>query len=112
VYKTQRLPSYCDRVLWKSMPPLASHVQLQTLSHLPNVTTSDHKPVTHIRSMRVCPCLCLHVCACVLANVWQRPRHGDPAMIPTPIPSRDPTLTPSIGPDRHIGRSQRSSLSE
>ena len=31
-YKTQRIPSYCDRVLWKSMPPLQGHVHQTSLA--------------------------------------------------------------------------------
>ena len=44
-YKNQRIPSYCDRVLWKSMPPLAALVEQTRYVSLPEVTTSDHKPV-------------------------------------------------------------------
>ena len=44
-YKTQRTPSYCDRVLWKSMPPLKTLLELTNYTALPSVTTSDHKPV-------------------------------------------------------------------
>ena len=44
-YKNQRIPSYCDRVLWKSMPTLASLVQNTRYEMLPDVSTSDHKPV-------------------------------------------------------------------
>ena len=45
VYKEQRVPSYCDRVLWKSMPPLARCVSKLSFDSLPQVSTSDHKPV-------------------------------------------------------------------
>lgn len=41
----QRIPSYCDRVLWKSMPPLAGCVKQRFLRSAPTVSTSDHKPV-------------------------------------------------------------------
>jgi len=44
-YKDQRIPSYCDRVLWKSMPSLAFCVKQVSLRSLPEVSTSDHKPV-------------------------------------------------------------------
>lgn len=44
-YKDQRIPSYCDRVLWKSMPPLRGHVTQTSLINVPAVSTSDHKPV-------------------------------------------------------------------
>ena len=45
VHKKQRIPSYCDRVLWKSMAPLASLVAQTSLSSVEAVSTSDHKPV-------------------------------------------------------------------
>ena len=44
-YKLQRVPSYCDRVLTKSMPPLAPLLSPLSFTNLPNVSTSDHKPV-------------------------------------------------------------------
>jgi hypothetical protein len=44
-HKKKRIPSYCDRVLWKSMPPLAANVTQSFLCSAPNVSTSDHKPV-------------------------------------------------------------------
>jgi endonuclease/exonuclease/phosphatase family metal-dependent hydrolase len=44
-YKDQRIPSYCDRVLWKSMPPLAGKLVQTKYTSLPRVSTSDHKPV-------------------------------------------------------------------
>jgi len=44
-FKDQRIPSYCDRVLWKSMPPLRANVVQTSLSSVPAVSTSDHKPV-------------------------------------------------------------------
>jgi len=44
-YNTKRIPSYTDRILWKSMPPLSGHVT-QTAYHAAiDVATSDHKPV-------------------------------------------------------------------
>jgi len=44
-YKDQRIPSFCDRVLWKSMPPLRDFITLTSFTSLPAVSTSDHKPV-------------------------------------------------------------------
>jgi len=44
-YKAQRTPSYCDRILWKSMPPCVGRLT-QTFCHsVPEVSTSDHKPL-------------------------------------------------------------------
>ena len=51
-YKDQRIPSYRDRVLWKSMPPLRAHLQQTSLTTLPGVSTSDHKPVRAPRQRR------------------------------------------------------------
>ena len=44
VYTQQRIPSYCDRVLWKSMPPCKMRLRLQSLRSIEEVSTSDHKP--------------------------------------------------------------------
>jgi len=51
-YKDQRIPSYCDRVLWKSMPPLEDFLQQTSLISLPEVSTSDHKPVVSTFTVR------------------------------------------------------------
>ena len=44
-YTEQRVPSYCDRVLWKSMPAVAACLQQTAYTSVPQVSTSDHKPV-------------------------------------------------------------------
>lgn len=44
-HKEQRVPSYCDRVLWKSMPQWKDRVQPLSQRMLADVSTSDHKPV-------------------------------------------------------------------
>ena len=44
-YKTQRTPSYCDRILWKSQAPLQAKLKQLSLASVPAVSTSDHKPV-------------------------------------------------------------------
>ena len=44
-YLTQRTPSWCDRILWKSMPPVKANLVQTMLTSVPCVTTSDHKPV-------------------------------------------------------------------
>lgn len=44
-YKQQRVPAYCDRVLWRSMPTLAQAVVQTHYGSVTSVTTSDHKPV-------------------------------------------------------------------
>jgi len=50
-YNPQRIPSYCDRVLWKSMPAWADHLQQESLESVLEVTTSDHKPVVSTFSL-------------------------------------------------------------
>lgn len=44
-YKDHRIPSYCDRVLWKSMPALADMLSCTSFHSVPSITTSDHTPV-------------------------------------------------------------------
>jgi len=44
-YKKNRIPSYCDRVLWKSMPQRREAVRQTLFTGLEDVSTSDHKPV-------------------------------------------------------------------
>ena len=44
-YKKQRVPSYCDRVLFKSAPHVKGNVHVKKYQGCPQVSTSDHKPV-------------------------------------------------------------------
>jgi endonuclease/exonuclease/phosphatase family metal-dependent hydrolase len=44
-YKNQRIPSYCDRVLWKSLPARSNELQCTTFNAVPEIMSSDHKPV-------------------------------------------------------------------
>eukprot|EP00300_Choanocystis_sp_HF-7_P012534 c17928_g1_i1.p1 GENE.c17928_g1_i1~~c17928_g1_i1.p1 ORF type:complete len:608 (+),score=81.53 c17928_g1_i1:33-1856(+) len=44
-YNDQRIPSWCDRVLWKSMPSLLQDVRLVSFESVPMLRTSDHIPV-------------------------------------------------------------------
>jgi len=46
-HKDQRIPSYCDRILWKSMLNDGKLKQI-SLRSVPEVSTSDHKPVVSI----------------------------------------------------------------
>lgn len=41
----ERAPSYCDRILWKSLPPHKGNVAQHLFTSAPGVTSSDHKPV-------------------------------------------------------------------
>ena len=54
LYKKQRTPSYCDRVLWKTLvPKYASQVRQMLLNGVVDVTTSDHKPV--VSALHIAP---------------------------------------------------------
>lgn len=44
-YFAQRVPSYCDRVLWRSAPGAADCFKLEDFSAAASLVTSDHKPV-------------------------------------------------------------------
>ncbi|KAG7381364.1 hypothetical protein PHYPSEUDO_006069 [Phytophthora pseudosyringae] len=44
-YLLERVPSYCDRVLYKSLPGLRANLKLQRFSCYEAIATSDHKPV-------------------------------------------------------------------
>lgn len=44
-YNKKRIPSYCDRVLWKSLPGMSSDIHCEYVSCYESITTSDHKPV-------------------------------------------------------------------
>ncbi|KAG7382660.1 hypothetical protein PHYBOEH_010394 [Phytophthora boehmeriae] len=44
-YLLERVPSYCDRVLYKSLPGLQGNLKLQRFSCIESIATSDHKPV-------------------------------------------------------------------
>lgn len=42
---SQRIPSFCDRVVYRSAPGAATCLQLESFSAAPSLVTSDHKPV-------------------------------------------------------------------
>ena len=52
-YHMKRTPSYCDRILWKSMPPLHGRLVQSSLFSVPQVSSSDHKPV--VSTLEVTP---------------------------------------------------------
>lgn len=45
-YNAKRIPSWCDRVLWCSLPGAAPALHLTDYSAASEVTSSDHKPVS------------------------------------------------------------------
>lgn len=44
-YSPKRLPSWCDRVLWSSLGGTAKNLELLEHTSVPQVVSSDHKPV-------------------------------------------------------------------
>jgi hypothetical protein len=44
-YLDQRIPAYCDRVLWRSLPPVKDDLEIHAYSSLEQLSTSDHKAV-------------------------------------------------------------------
>lgn len=44
LYNSKRVPSYCDRVLWRALPHC--RVRCESYRSHPEITTSDHTPVT------------------------------------------------------------------
>lgn len=44
-YQAVRVPSYCDRILWHSLPLHRNHVRLREYNCVASIDTSDHKPV-------------------------------------------------------------------
>jgi hypothetical protein len=44
-FNPQRVPSYCDRVLYKSLPALRSNLQCLSFQSVDAIATSDHKPI-------------------------------------------------------------------
>lgn len=44
-FDTARVPSYCDRMLYRSMPGCTGCLQLVSFNSAPEVSSSDHKPI-------------------------------------------------------------------
>lgn len=53
MYQKERVPSYCDRVLWHSLPVHRKHAVLLEYSAVPSINTSDHKPVYAVFELTV-----------------------------------------------------------
>lgn len=84
-YKNQRVSSWCDRVLWKSLPALAGDVQLVDGSYTghPSIATSDHKPVSAAFELALRPA--------GVADLSQQQQHGsrvNPVQKQSPAASR------------------------
>lgn len=53
MYQKERVPSYCDRVLWHSLPVHRKHAVLLEYRAVPSINTSDHKPVYAVFELTV-----------------------------------------------------------
>ncbi|GAB0497030.1 hypothetical protein MMPV_008353 [Pyropia vietnamensis] len=53
MYQKERVPSYCDRVLWHSLPVHRKHAVLLEYNAVPSINTSDHKPVYAVFELTV-----------------------------------------------------------
>jgi hypothetical protein len=54
-YNPARIPSWCDRVLWKSLPGFANMITSTLYEACPHYKTSDHKPVRAGFTVRLPP---------------------------------------------------------
>ncbi|CAM9225813.1 unnamed protein product [Chrysoparadoxa australica] len=98
-YNEKRVPSYCDRILHKSLPGLKSHLKLLDFTSCPQVITSDHKPVRASFSVELTPHLNIQVEE--PANPW-----GVPFLAPFKPQKR--SSTQQIGPPRAVHARRRS----
>ena len=53
--KKLRVPSWCDRVLWRSLPHLEGALAHKSTRPVPGVTTSDHKPLCSTFALTLSP---------------------------------------------------------
>lgn len=53
--KMLRVPSWCDRVLWRSLPHLDGALAHKSTRPVPGVTTSDHKPLCSTFELTLSP---------------------------------------------------------
>eukprot|EP00752_Nemacystus_decipiens_P002360 g2229.t2 len=54
-YSTKRIPSYTDRILWKSLPGHAPNLELLEFVSFPEITSSDHKPIHAAFNVKLTP---------------------------------------------------------
>lgn len=54
-YNLKRIPSWCDRILWKSLPGHKHRLSLVEHTSCEEVTTSDHKPMSALFSLTPAP---------------------------------------------------------
>ena len=69
-YSAKRLPSYTDRVLWRSMPGVEDLISLRQFSSSPEVCTSDHKPVSATFAIHCPPRPAVAYDPCRSPEIW------------------------------------------
>jgi hypothetical protein len=52
-YDRKRVPSYCDRILWRSKPGLQADHRQEWVRPVPALETSDHKPLTSYHLLKI-----------------------------------------------------------
>ena len=52
-YTRKRIPSYCDRILFRSQPGLSGNHRQEWVQPVAAVASSDHKPVVSVHEVRV-----------------------------------------------------------
>ncbi|CAM9391250.1 unnamed protein product, partial [Discosporangium mesarthrocarpum] len=89
-YNPKRIPSYTDRVLWKSMPGHARNLRLTGYRSFPEISSSDHKPIHAAFDVYLSP-------EAVLASL-------PPEVSPQPRPWRQVVTPPrqSFSPHRRL----------
>lgn len=60
-YAAKRVPSWCDRVLWRSLPGVAADLTCTAYEAHPSISSSDHKPVSACFSVALHPAATLSV---------------------------------------------------
>jgi hypothetical protein len=64
MYNPKRIPSYCDRVLWRSLKHLKPLFQCHAFTGCHAFATSDHKPVSYMYA----PYICIKITGCGWAH--------------------------------------------
>ena len=81
----QRVPSWCDRVLWRSWPARAREVELLSYDSTPQLASSDHSPVAATFALdlrRTLPSAAAHACVALSLSAL-RLTLGEPEGAPT-----------------------------
>ena len=52
-YGHKRVPSYCDRILFRSLPGLSDNLTQRWVQPVASVATSDHKPVVSLHDLHI-----------------------------------------------------------